>query len=943
MMSFFDQFIEIVIERRLLVIVLFFLLTAGFAVGVPQIDGESSIDQFETDSNEGDKLDLIEQEFGNNESTTTTQIIVRDDNVLVKESLLEQLAYQQALRENETVANHFDTNFDQAELVGVANGIARTAIDQSKRAELEARSTELTETATALETALKTIEHEQAANTTTQFEAAQDQSPLELSDDQYLSFAEAAELLRQAETEAEKQAAYERGTDGVLAAEYERLQNERAELEAGIEPTLDEQVEAIASLEPTEIDSITETVLSGDERPERLELLPTDYEPGTATANATILVATLEGDTGSIHPGNAPDAVVEAELAMASIADTHDSETSFRVFGDGITSDEIDASMKESLLIVAPFAFLFVLVVLLIAYRDLLDIALGLLGIIMVLVWTLGIMGLLGISFNQIFIAVPVLLIGLSIDYAIHVFMRHREELVDQGCDSADHMKRALAGVGIALLFVTLTTMIGFLSNLASPLDPIAEFGLVSAIGILAAFLIFSTFTPALKVELDKWFESYGYDRRKRAFGTSGGPTTRILSMGSRAARIAPYVVLISALVVSAGGVYGATQIDTSFQTEDFLADSPPGWTDELPDSLAPTNYTAAHSIEYLNNRFVRQDTTAEILIEGDVTANDTLERLQEAEKRAAGKDVTSETAAGEPAITSPLTVMHEVAGKNSTVNKTVSATDTTGNGIPDQDLEQVYDALYGADEGDVESVIARNDDDYEAIRLTIVVDGDADGGAITAQMRSVADVVDGDGLTGTATGQVIINSLTEDDLFGTVVQSLAVSLGAVSFILMAIYRRTDGSATLGAVTVLPVAFTVTLILGTMAVLDIPFNIVTGMITSITIGLGVAYSIHMTERYTLELEQTQSAWDAMGTSLTGTGGALFGSAATTAGGFGVLIVAFLPFLQEFGLITALMIIYAFLASVFILPSLLALWTRFAGPKWARESVESKRS
>jgi hypothetical protein len=65
--------------------------------------------------------------------------------------------------------------------------------------------------------------------------------------------------------------------------------------------------------------------------------------------------------------------------------------------------------------------------------------------------------------------------------------------------------------------------------------------------------------------------------------------------------------------------------------------------------------------------------------------------------------------------------------------------------------------------------------------------------------------------------------------------------------------------------------------------------------------------------------------------VTGTGGALLGSAATTVGGFGVLIFAILPPLQQFGQITGLTIIYAFLASVLVLPSLLAVWTRFVGP------------
>jgi hypothetical protein len=165
-----------------------------------------------------------------------------------------------------------------------------------------------------------------------------------------------------------------------------------------------------------------------------------------------------------------------------------------------------------------------------------------------------------------------------------------------------------------------------------------------------------------------------------------------------------------------------------------------------------------------------------------------------------------------------------------------------------------------------------------------------------------------------------------------TVIQSLLVTLVAVFAFLMATYRLTDGSATLGAVTLLPVVLSVAWILGTMYVFGIPFNVLTGMITSLTVGLGVAYSIHLSERYMQELERTDTVWEAMRTAVTGTGGALLGSAATTVGGFGVLVFAILPPLQQFGIITGLTIVYAFLAAVLVLPTLLVLWTKYLGPE-----------
>jgi predicted RND superfamily exporter protein len=169
-----------------------------------------------------------------------------------------------------------------------------------------------------------------------------------------------------------------------------------------------------------------------------------------------------------------------------------------------------------------------------------------------------------------------------------------------------------------------------------------------------------------------------------------------------------------------------------------------------------------------------------------------------------------------------------------------------------------------------------------------------------------------------------------------TVAQPTAVShggetdvaaLAAVLAVLLVAFRYTNGSASLGAVTLTPVLLGLSWILGVMYVLDIPFSFATATIGSIAIGLGVDYAIHMSERYRYELDRRDDVRTALEASVVGTGGALLGSAVTTAGGFGVLAFSLVPVMQQFGLVIAVAISFAFLASVLVLPSLLVVWTR----------------
>ncbi len=955
------------------------------------------------------------------ENTTSVQLFVRGngDNVLAQDSIVSSLRFQQEIKDNESVNATLAT---ENPIFGVENVIATSVIRgqeaddlRQRGAELEARGEQLNETARHLQASLDEAgelqrEYEQLNVSYEQGEVGDEEyqqqageieagldgvfeeATADLDAEQSARFERAmsnvqrlnAELVELeialeageiSEEEYERESAaiqeeleevYTEGTSGVLADKYEELQEESEALEeeqralqsAG-QPSLDEQIEAVEELDDGEYESVLEDTLSDDEGDNlALQFMPSSYEPGSTTADARMAFVTQStgGDSGMQEMGEADDRIVQSQLDLRTLANAQDQD--YVVFGFGIISDEIDRSMADSLAIVGPLALIFVVLALFVAYRDPLDIVLGVAGIFAVLIWTFGFMGWAGIAFNQMFVAVPVLLIGLSIDYAIHVFMRHREqreashaseggagseatreqrEAEGTTGDVRGSMNVALAGVGVALVWVTATTVIGFLSNLVSPIGPIREFGIVSSVGILAALIVFGALIPAAKVEIDSFLESRGIDRRKRAFGTGGGRFSDVLSVGSVAARKAPLIVLVTVLLLTAGGVYGASQVDTSFNEDDFLAESPPAWTENLG-PLSPGEYQAKDDLQFVNDNFQREDAQAQILVREDVTHAETLERINRSQHEAADRDneIIYELPNGDADVRSPLSVMERVAAENESFNASFQLADTDGNGVPDRNVGTLYDELFDADETAASEVIYRTDDgDYEAVRMIVAIQGGAATGETTDEMRAMAGTIDDDGADdrwdAIATGDPVINYIVEQDLLNTVLESLLITLVAVFGFLTIAYWATGNSASLGAVTLLPVAFSVSWILGTMYLVGMPFNVLTGMITSLTVGLGVAYSIHISARYTLELERQGSVWDAMHTTVTGTGGALLGSAATTVGGFGVLSFAILPVLRQFGIITALTITYAFLASVVVLPTLLVLWTRYFGP------------
>ncbi|WP_254764418.1 MMPL family transporter [Natrinema marinum] len=968
-MSIPDRLADGITTHTRIVLVALLLTTVLIGAGMPRVDNDSSLSQFESESAEAQALSQINEDFTSEqrENTTSVQLIARGDNVLTKESLLSSLEFQQELRANETINS---TLVENQSITGVENIVAISAIRSEQAAELNETRSGLSDgldRTVGLQRqysrlnesydngSISQSEYQQrSAALESRFDAVVENATADLTANQTAQYRTAVQQVRTIESQryeirsqsenprsnpdyqelsSQLQDVYRMGTYGVLEDEYAALQSAE-------QPPLEEQIATLENLSATEYErTLTETLSGEGDDNFAIALMPTSYEPGSTTAEARMTSitqrATIDGAASGMS-GSVGDHIIESQLAIEELAETQNQE--YLVFGGGVVTDEIQGSMGDSLAIVGPLALLFVVVALIVAYRDLLDIVLGVAGIIVVLVWTFGFMGWADIAFNQMFVAVPVLLIGLSIDYAIHVFMRHREQREEDGTTGSvrGSMTIALAGVGVALVWVTATTVIGFLSNLVSPIGPIRQFGIVSSVGIVAALIVFGALIPAAKIEVDEFLESRGFDRRKRAFGTGEGRFSDVLAVGSVAARKAPIVVIVGALLLSAGGAYGATQVDTSFQQEDFIADSPPEWTQSLPEPFKPGEYTMKQNLEYVNENFQREDSQAQIFIDGNVSNPELLERIDTAQAEAANSSVAFKLATGEADVQGPLSTMRMVAAQNESFNESFTAADTDDDGVPDRNVSALYDQLFEVNGEAAGQVIHQTDDgSYESTRLVIAIKGDAATSETTGEMREIASTIeDGSGgqWSAIATGEQIVFDIVEQDLLDTVIESLLITLVAVFLFLTIAYWLTGSSATLGIVTLLPVAFSVSWILGTMYLIEMPFNVLTGMITSLTVGLGVAYSIHISDRYSLELERQGNVWSALQTTVTGTGGALLGSAATTIGGFGTLAFAILPALQQFGIITALTITYAFLASVVVLPALLVLWTRYFGPE-----------
>lgn len=175
----------------------------------------------------------------------------------------------------------------------------------------------------------------------------------------------------------------------------------------------------------------------------------------------------------------------------------------------------------------------------------------------------MGAMGLLDYNFNAIMMGVMPVALGLGIEYGIQIQNRYIEER-GSDADPIDAAGIATSTTGKALLFAMMTTAIGFISLLASPVPPTRQFGVTSAVAIVAAMAFSVTLMPAVLATTD----------RGRGGSDTSGDDGAVERGFHRMARDVichrPFAVIALILVVAAAGAYAYPKVSTTQEMMDY-------------------------------------------------------------------------------------------------------------------------------------------------------------------------------------------------------------------------------------------------------------------------------------------------------------------------------------------------------------------------------------
>lgn len=151
---------------------------------------------------------------------------------------------------------------------------------------------------------------------------------------------------------------------------------------------------------------------------------------------------------------------------------------------------------KEFTLFIS-LSFFVVVIFLWFSFRSLYGIVVPLVIVVVSVLWTLGIMDLLGKPIDIMTSMLPTMIFIAGMSDVVHFFSKYFEEL-SKGTARNKIYPLILKEVGFPTFLTLLTTVVGFLSLLFSSIQPIREFGIYTSIGVTIAFVLTYTLLPAL-------------------------------------------------------------------------------------------------------------------------------------------------------------------------------------------------------------------------------------------------------------------------------------------------------------------------------------------------------------------------------------------------------------------------------------------------------------
>jgi len=611
-----------------------------------------------------------------------------------------------------------------------------------------------------------------------------------------------------------------------------------------------------------------------------------------------------------------------------NISSNSETVLSYGVISDDLISNDINDTTLDNFTWLLMLAIVVVVFVLAIVFRSALMIAAPLLGLTAALVWTYGIITLLGRPFSILEVAVAPVVFGLGIDYAIHLQRGYEE--ARKVTDSAAHAWiKSFSILRMALTLAVITTVSAFLASSLSPLPPLRTFGITLALGVVCAFIASTVTVGALHVVVEK---TTGEMKRKTIDLSKFGEIATNFQKRNTARILLVVVLLTTSSVFLAG-----TKLETSFELTDFLSD------DDMPImEVRGDIYESYDAAAWKSVTILIEPTDDEEYLSGERDILRGLDMLDIRISTISGVVIPTNTESQRPSYDGLYPILRDAVETDSNFGETFNlgiydGRLDVGDGFEEGDISAAINSLMSNNTiGEplrgqtwserVAMYVALDETNsnlkYLKIRVDVIAETSEQTSIMAIEFEKQANWIESSGYINADAhigGDVMMIHSIFSGLVVSQVESTGWSLLVSILVLFVLTRRLGQSL----VVILPVGISGSWVVGSMAILGLNWNVLTIMITALTVGLGIDYSIHVWRSFESNRKAGFGVWESMKIMYETTGTALIMSAGTTICGFLVLKLSPIPVIQDFGIVSSISVAFSLILALFVLPGLLA--------------------
>ena len=603
---------------------------------------------------------------------------------------------------------------------------------------------------------------------------------------------------------------------------------------------------------------------------------------------------------------------------------------------------ELDSQINSTAPLIG-ISFVLMVLLLFFYFRNLGDVLVSGLGLALLMICMIANSFWLGFPQTQLAAMLPILMLALGVDFVIHSLTRWRRLTLENPLYSDNPEDASFEGAwgAIRTLFpalgvATLTTVVAFGTATLSEIPDLFEWGILGPIGIIQAYLIMGVFSPILRSYFPPApVSESAEDGLLSQVGSYFSVKNFAYLMENRS--LSMLVVFLIITIVLSPLVIGNPE--STFDVKEY----------------ADNDSRFIQTVIIGQSTFTEQGEPGYYLIEGDNLATyETIVEIDNLEEKIVGHNISARWLGSVPYILRTQTLLTTNVENSGYVPKTIDP--ATGFPTSSEEIYKILEDVYRngtinlngtfyISPSEAKGMYVLEDGKMTMARSWFEVERPDDIYGLMKEQKKLLDESSSDldsieGVSVQVAGLSYERYVYVLEITDSFQESLAVAIALAFLIVLFVLR----DFRLSLITILPVVAITLWLRGGMVLTGTSINIVTVQISSLAIGLGVDYAIHMVQRIREARFDNpygaQEEW--MEESLDETGNNVAMSAFTDFVGFMVLTLSIMPLFVTFGMIMAIMIFLSFIAAVIMLPALLFQFGNLEGDRPPPEpSVESE--